>query len=122
MQTRTCYIPSEKKILNIPKKVLFMICKRISRTKIRQKLESFTKIFDYEKSEYIAQMDCLTDGRPNIFKREWLFDTEYHDFEDIKVRIPKQYDSILRQLYGDYMVLPPETSRVAHHYYDIYEK
>ena len=33
--------------------------------------------------------------------------------------VPVGYDEILENLYGDYMVLPPEEKRVSHHY-DIY--
>lgn len=32
-------------------------------------------------------------------------------FEDFEVRIPKNYDNLLTQIYGDYMKIPPEESR-----------
>lgn len=32
-------------------------------------------------------------------------------FEDFKVKIPKNYDKILTQIYGDYMQIPPEEKR-----------
>jgi len=37
-------------------------------------------------------------------------------FEDISVIIPKDYDSYLKLLYGDYMTPPPEEGRVSQHY------
>lgn len=37
-------------------------------------------------------------------------------FEDIEAYVPKQYDTYLRNLYGDYMKLPPEDKQVGHHY------
>ena len=36
------------------------------------------------------------------------------DFEQTKVRIPRDYDERLRNLYGNYMQLPPEEKRTTH--------
>ena len=36
-------------------------------------------------------------------------------FEDFEIDVPKEYDIILKQLYGDYMKLPPEDKRKSHH-------
>ena len=46
----------------------------------------------------------------SIFK-EWSRCT----FEDTEVGILKEYDRMLRQLYGDYMLLPPEKDRETKH-------
>ena len=43
-----------------------------------------------------------------------LFDTVEMPFEGQTFCVSKEYDKILRQLYGDYMALPPESSRVTH--------
>jgi len=40
-------------------------------------------------------------------------------FENTTLSIPVGYDDYLRQLYGDYMQLPPEESRVPSHLFDI---
>lgn len=39
----------------------------------------------------------------------------YLDFEDMKVRAPKQYDPYLTHMYGEYKNLPPESKRKAHY-------
>lgn len=39
----------------------------------------------------------------------------YHSFEGRKFRIPKNYNSILTSLYGDYMTPPPEKDRLSTH-------
>lgn len=41
------------------------------------------------------------------------------DFENIKVCMPRDYDSIMRNMYGDYMKVPPENERKTHHFYYI---
>lgn len=37
-----------------------------------------------------------------------------HKFEDEQFYIPRDYDTVLRNLYGDYMTLPPEEKRQGH--------
>ena len=37
------------------------------------------------------------------------------DFEDFEVRLPIGDDAILRQIYGDYMQLPPKFERISSH-------
>ena len=43
-------------------------------------------------------------------------------FENIMVKIPAQYDEILKRSYGDYMTLPPKEERVATHEYTLYKR
>lgn len=42
------------------------------------------------------------------------------DFEDHRFFIPKGYDEVLSNLYGNYMEFPPESARVTHHLSDVY--
>ena len=37
-------------------------------------------------------------------------------FEDIEVNVVKDYDTYLRNIYGEYMTPPPENKQVGHHY------
>ena len=50
-------------------------------------------------------------GDRKIWKREMFGDGLLVDFEDIKIRIPQQYDAYLSQIYGDYLQYPPEEER-----------
>lgn len=47
---------------------------------------------------------------------EWMENTVTVQFESIPVKAPQGYDSYLRNVYGDYMKLPPEEKRIPHHY------
>jgi len=40
-------------------------------------------------------------------------------FEDIEARAPEKYDQFLTRVFGDYMKLPPEEQRIAHHYNEV---
>ena len=42
-------------------------------------------------------------------------DVVLHQFEDTEVFIPEHYHEVLTAFFGDYMQLPPESERVAHH-------
>ena len=43
-------------------------------------------------------------------------------FEGVEFNVIKDYDSVLRRIYGDYMQLPPLEKRVAHHDFKAYWK
>ena len=47
------------------------------------------------------------------FDKKWFDKTEMN-FENKKFIVPKDYDKILRKLYGDYMTPPPENKRYGH--------
>ena len=51
--------------------------------------------------------------------KEYFGEGEYLEFEGIRVRAPKDFDKCLTHIYGDYMKLPPEEERVAHHFADV---
>lgn len=51
------------------------------------------------------------------------FDTAMDmQFNGKTFKVPFGYDRLLRQKYGDYMQLPPENERIAHHFYSAYKK
>lgn len=54
-----------------------------------------------------------------IFPRETLFPPAYVDFCDIKAPVFHDYDTYLRNLYGDYMQIPGPGERERHYYIDI---
>ena len=122
MKSRTHFIPSEIKYLNFIKRIMFVLSHLYSYKFLRRKLESLSNLYDYDKSKYVAQMESFSEGSGNIYLKTDLENTCYHVFEGFKVKIPKNYDAMLRQLYGDYMRLPPEEKRIGHHFYKIYRK
>lgn len=54
-------------------------------------------------------------GSREHFDADIFSETFTMPFESLTVNIPAGYDRYLRQLYGDYMQLPPPSQRVSHH-------
>ena len=50
-----------------------------------------------------------------VYDFEDVSETELHDFNGLRIPIPKGYDNILRTTYGDYMKLPPVKDRGIRH-------
>ena len=50
---------------------------------------------------------------------DWYGDGEILMFEEMPVRVPKEYDKWLTQVYGNYRILPPPEKRVTHHYTEL---
>ena len=69
---------------------------------------------DYEDAEFVSTIMGCYSGEMRVFHKEW-FNSMTALFEGHPVFIPEGYDSILRMIYGDYMVLPPENERASTH-------
>ncbi|MBQ3750943.1 MAG: LicD family protein [Bacteroidales bacterium] len=72
--------------------------------------------YDYAKCSMYGQMSCLDDG-PILFSKLDFQNTVLLDFEDTRFRAMNGFDNILRQIYGEYMQLPPEEKRVPKQYW-----
>ena len=88
----------------------------------QNKLESLARVKEYDSSEYVGCVVWLSGGMRDIFPRAWFDESVLAKFGEHQFRIPKNYDEILRHVYGDYMMLPPENERIGHHYYKVFEK
>jgi lipopolysaccharide cholinephosphotransferase len=58
---------------------------------------------------------CLTQWEGRVFKSEWFENSVYLPFEGMKLKVPRDYDSYLKLLYGDYMTPPPPSLRLPQH-------
>ena len=81
------------------------------------------KDLDYTNSKYIGSVRwCTYAPQKEIFLKEWFEDRVKCKFDKYEFYVPEHYDDVLRQLYGDYMQLPPEKDRIRHHLYKAYKK
>lgn len=111
-----------RKGLNAAKFFLFFISKLLGKKFFYKRLMNWAKLYDYEKSKYVACMTWLVNGIKDVFEKTDIENTILHKFEDAEFRIPSNYDKLLLQIYGDYMQLPSEEKRIGHHFYRIYKK
>lgn len=100
------------------KKMTFMFKSYAS---IQKKIREIAVKYSNDESDQVALVCYHFDRDTRCSKN--VFD-DYIDvpFENIIVSIMKRYDECLTRFYGDYMQLPPENQRVAHHGFTAYWK
>ena len=81
------------------------------------KMERLLTFCDYSKAEYLVNAMGAWSFK-EMFHKKHYGTGQYYDFEDMKILGPQDYDFVLRQLYGDYMILPSKTD-MDHHKIEI---
>lgn len=89
-------------------KILF-----ISPQRLYKKFEAISTSANNQQTKYMTSYEDTWPLKDKL-TREDLFPLKEMKFEDIYVKLPNQYDKLLRATYGDYMQLPPENQRVNH--------
>ena len=95
---------------------------KLDKTKILKKIEKINKPYKYDSSIYVGATSSDVNSIKNRHKKNLFDEYIYADFEDCQFRIPKGYDEVLSDMFGDYMQLPPENERVTHHGNKVYIK
>lgn len=99
---------------NLLRKILKKIVVRIvpnSKQQLNRLISSFEKkysFYDYDESAIIFAKDMIPIPQSDFD------DPMLVDYEKYKFKIPKHYDKILTEIYGDYMQLPDESQRHPH--------
>lgn len=102
----------------IYEKILIIIAKLIkpekflSKEKRIMKLNKALKKYSFETSNYVVNMLGAYKFREMFPKQIYEEISTYH-FEELKLTAPKNYDYVLKQLYGDYMKEPE--NKIHHH-------
>lgn len=65
---------------------------------------------------------CLVWDDHNHYKKSYFEEYTFMKFEDLEIKVSKDYDTLLRTEYGDYMQLPPVEKRTSSHNYALYRK
>lgn len=99
-----------------------VLAKMYGANRLHKKLSEIVHSVPYETSKYVGEfIDEIGDKRI-MLKNEMYDDYVLMDFENIKLKAPKNWDKWLTQFYGDYMKLPPVEKRVLTHGYELYDK
>lgn len=88
---------------------------------IQADIMKLAKVVPYEEAEYLEKI--VFPYPKNEPCKKYIFEN-YCDipFENLIVRNLKEYDIYLKSVFGDYMQLPPESKRIAHHGFTAYWK
>lgn len=93
----------------------------IGRERVRRyiihRLDSMARLYDYTTATLVANYDGAYRER-EIFPKAWTDTLCDKPFEHLTVKLPGNYDAYLKNIYTDYMQLPPEEQRVCHHLHD----
>lgn len=96
-------------------KILKLISKLYNTNKLKKKLNLSINKFNNKKTYSVASYGgCYL--FKEILKKEYFEDIIEHKFENHNFYIPKKYDELLRNYYGNYMKLPPKEKQVSNHY------
>ena len=118
-----CKIVKTKRIRSIAKKYLrYIYAKLRGKHYFGKKLAAIANEHNYDDSDYVGCVVWRTYDERDIYKRQWIDELMEHKFEERMLMIPKNYDSVLSQIYGDYMKMPRVEDRVPHHYYEAYKR
>jgi lipopolysaccharide cholinephosphotransferase len=98
----------------------FLYAKARGKKYFENKLNDIVAKHPYKSCTYVGCTTWCPDMEKEVFPKELLEKTIVVPFEQYHFRIPENYDKILRQVYGDYMELPPEKDRIGHHHYKAY--
>lgn len=85
-------------------------------------LDSFEKSIKNKNEDNSNYMMCIFAFKPICFEKKWFNEEITKKFEDSNFVIPKNYDYILKAIYGEYMTLPPKEQQIKMHTYDAYYK
>ncbi len=84
------------------------------------KLEKLAKRYEYDNTREAGVLPFFPyDRNKSIFPKELLENSVDQKFENDLFPIPKDYDSYLTHIYGDYMKLPPIEKQITHHGYTV---
>lgn len=108
-----------KRLIKLP---AFWVAKLVGKKWFGRRLYAIAKQCDWENSKYAGCVIWDTETETGLFEKAWFEKTEPMPFEGRQFHVCTGCHEVLSTLYGDYMQLPPEEDRIAHHFYSIYKK
>ena len=87
-----------------------------------KQLETKLRKRPYAESKFVGTMISYDDYYNDRHEKKNYESGVPVQFEELTVQAPVGYDRILRNIYGDYMQLPPAEKQVTHHSYILYWK
>lgn len=98
---------------------LLVVLEFIPKKQIKKMQEKIMKQRSNKSKKYLVNLASTYEIDKETYPIEWFEAKERIKFEDTNLNIPKEYDKYLKQLYGDYMKLPPVEKRNGHNISEI---
>ena len=89
--------------------------KHLSIHKILRRFDKVLKSTSYDKAKLVYTYAYDYAGSRTTYHKNWFGGGRTASFEGIDMNIPAESEAVLRQTYGDYMRLPPESERIGKH-------
>ena len=83
-------------------------------SKLNKRCLKFLNKYADDNAKNVFDISAMAHEYPLIYDKNDFKEVTQVKFEDTYVNVPKNYDKILTELYGDYMQLPPEDKRYNH--------
>ena len=105
------------------KAICSKILKLVGFKRIVNFINKSCKKVDYNKAKYCTILySTISTKSKKYYEKEFFEKYIDVDFEREKVSILKEYDTILRDEYGDYMQLPPKEKRNSVHNIEVVKR
>lgn len=100
--------------------IMYIVSRLFSFRFLISKIEC-KSVGDYDNAKYVGVI-CGSYRKKEIMKKEIFESPIEMDFESHKVCGIKNYDSYLKNIYGNYMEMPPAEKRITHHTFEAWKK
>lgn len=100
---------------NICKVLLTIFKSKRVRYNILKIAEKYMTKYSIYETEYTTELCSGAKYMVKKYKSDWFISNRYISFEGTEFPIPICAEEYLKTAFGDYMELPPEDKRVAHH-------
>ena len=91
-----------------------LVMRLVGYRRILRHIERVATRLDYDASRYVGAITYGIYGPGERCLRSEVVDFQTVEFEGRQLRAPGCWDAYLHQIYGDYMILPPEEKRKDH--------
>ena len=99
----------------ICKIMLFPLARVLGVNFIIKRIDKVAQKYKYQESKFVGNIVCNAVGLRTRQHRALFTGYQEIEFEGNKVSIQNNWESVLLNLYGNYLVLPPEDERRSHH-------
>lgn len=107
-----CYTDGRKGL----RKIYGYYAQMLDLNKLHNNLERLLSKYSYSSSEVVGNY-LGSYGVREFVPKKYFGQPKLYDFEDAKLFGPEDYDAYLRNIYGDYMKLPPKEKQINTHQY-----